>query len=137
MHGLSKTGAALAALGVIMATGPAAAHHSTAMYDKSNLKQLFGTVKAVQWSNPHVIVEFVADPKDDPEGRTWRIEASSPGVMSRAGWSKRTLNPGDHVTFFVAPMRNGQSGGEMRRVTLADGRTLNWSFRSGEKVGIE
>jgi hypothetical protein len=124
-------------LGVLFAAAPAMSHHSTAMYDKANPRSVAGVVKAINWSNPHITVDFVADAKDDPAQRTWRVEASSPGVMTRAGWSKRSLNPGDKATFQVAPLRNGQPGGEMRQVTLADGKTLTWSFRAGEKIGLE
>jgi hypothetical protein len=138
MNGHLKLAAAVAVqCGVVFAAAPALSHHSTAMYDKNNLREVAGTVKSVQWSNPHITVDFVADAKDDPGQRTWRVEASSPGVMTRAGWSKRSLNPGDKVVVQVAPLRNGQPGGEMRRVTMADGRQLTWSFRSGEKIGIE
>jgi hypothetical protein len=137
MNRYVKLAAGAALLGAALVAAPAMSHHSTAMYDKVNHKHLQGTVKAMNWANPHVTVDFVADAKDDPAQRTWRVEASSPGVMTRAGWSKRSLNPGDKVMFEVAPLRNGGPGGEMRRVTLADGKVLTWSFRAGEKVGLE
>jgi hypothetical protein len=131
-----RIGSSLAAVG-LAAAAPACAHHSTAMYDRTGLKSVSGTVKAFLWQNPHVVLDFVADAKDDPARRTWSVEASSPGVMMRAGWSKRILNPGDKVVVEIFPLRNGLAGGEMRRVALANGQVLVWSFRAGEKVGLE
>ena len=39
---------------------PALAHHSTAMYDYKNTKMLSGTVKAFQWTNPHMFIKVMA-----------------------------------------------------------------------------
>lgn len=122
--------------GVLLAATPTFSHHSTAMYDKANPRKIAGTVKALRWTNPHITLDFVADAKDDPEQRTWTVEASSPGVMGRSGWTKRSLNPGDKVIVEVAALRDGKPGGEMRSVTLANGEVLKWSFRAGEQVGI-
>src|SRR6266478_2373021 len=80
--------------------GVAAAHHSNAAYDLDHPQTMEGTVKAVNWTNPHI--SFVIEKKDVKSGEppsTWVFEVSSPGVLTRSGWTKRSLQPGDHAVF--------------------------------------
>jgi hypothetical protein len=137
-----KSGPKAVALGSLcavlaLAATPATPHHSTAMYDKVNLITLDATIKEMQWRNPHVTIDFVNDPAPGQPQRTWTTEVSSPGVMTRAGWTKRSLNPGDKVKVEVAPLRDGRPGGEARKVTVvATGQVLTWSFRAGEASNL-
>ena len=108
------------------ATG-ASAHHSGSMFDASKTETVQGTVRAFNWTNPHVNVEVMAEPEAGKAPQLWTLEASSPGVMGRSGWSKRTLNPGDKVTVTFSPLRDGGLGGSLRRVQLPDGKVLTWS----------
>ena len=52
------------ALAAAMAAGPAAAHHSFAIYEKTKVVTLKGTVKTFQWTNPHVVVWLLVKPAD-------------------------------------------------------------------------
>jgi hypothetical protein len=108
--------------------GMAAAHHSNAAYDLEHPKTVEGTVKAVNWTNPHITFVVDTDAKDaDPAG-TWVFEVSSPGVLTRSGWTKRSLQPGDHATFRYAPLRDGSSSGFLLKVTMASGQELSYSL---------
>jgi hypothetical protein len=122
-----KLRSALIAAGMALAASPALAHHSAAMYDMSKLDTLTGTVRAFYWTNPHVNVDFVADAEGGQPPQEWTLEASSPGVLVRSGWSKRSLNPGDKVKVQFHPLRDGGLGGDIRTVVTADGKTLTWS----------
>jgi D-serine deaminase-like pyridoxal phosphate-dependent protein len=117
-----KRSAFLCALAVAALTmgAPARAHHSFAMYDASKPLVLSATVKEFQWSNPHVILWLTADPKPgQKEGDTWIIELStSTGPLSRIGWSKRSLEPGDRVLVEINPLRSGELGGQFRKLTI-------------------
>src|ERR1700761_9551121 len=73
------------------------AHHSGSMFDPSKTETVQGVVRAFNWTNPHVNVEVVADPDAGKAQQLWTLEASSPGVMGRSGWTKRSLNPGARV----------------------------------------
>jgi hypothetical protein len=42
----------------------------------------------------------------------------------RAGWKFSTLKKGDKVTALVSPLRNGEPGCLLNRITLSDGRVL-------------
>ena len=115
-----------AALLIAACATPAFAHHSGSMFDPSKSETVTGTVKAFNWTNPHVTLEVVTDQGPLPIG-TWVLEASSPGVMVRSGWDKRSLNAGDKVTVTISPLRSGAMGGSMRKVVTADGKVLTFS----------
>jgi hypothetical protein len=107
---------------------PALAHHSAAMYDFQRDQTVSGVVKEVYWVNPHISFDLLADPKPGAAPIKWTVAGSSPGVMSRSGWSKRSLQPGDHIQVEFAPLRDGTPGGALRKVVLPDGKVLTWSL---------
>jgi len=113
--------------------GVAAAHHSGAAYDIEHPKTMEGTVKTVNWTNPHITFVIESDAKDGEPPRTWVFEVSSPGVLTRSGWTKRSLQPGDHAVFFYAPLRDGNPGGFLLKVTLADGQVLSFSLQPADQ----
>ena len=115
------------ALALAAAAGAAQAHHSGSMFDPTRSLTLQGTIRAFNWTNPHVNVEVMAEPEAGKAPRLWTLEASSPGVMGRSGWTKRSLNPGDRVTVTFSPLRDGGLGGSLRQVKLPDGKVLTWS----------
>lgn len=104
-------------------TAPLAAHHSFAMFDTAKPVTLEGVVTSFEWTNPHAYIEV-----DVPDGkggqRHWTIELGSTSILMRAGWKFNTLKKGDKVTAVVNPLRNGEPGSLLSRVTLADGRVL-------------
>lgn len=113
--------------------GTAAAHHSGAAYDIEHIQTLQGTVKQVNWTNPHISFVIEADAKDGKPAETWVFEVSSPGVLSRSGWTKRSLQVGDHATFNFAPLRDGRPGGLLRKVTLQSGQELTYTLQPEEQ----
>lgn len=121
--------AALAALPLLAAPGLGAAHHSFAMYDQAHPLVLRGEIQAVQWTNPHVVVRFIGAKASGGEIQPWVLELTSPGNLTRIGWSRRSLKPGDKVELEISPLRDGQRGGALKRATLLDtGETFtaNW-----------
>lgn len=116
---------------IMLASGSATvahAHHSNAAYDSDHLQSMSGTVKTVNWSNPHITFVVEKDAKDGEAASTWVFEVSSPGVLSRSGWTKRSLQPGDHAVFRYAPLRNNSPGGYLLKVTLPAGQDLSYSL---------
>jgi Family of unknown function (DUF6152) len=109
-------------------TGMAAAHHSNAAYDLDHPKTMEGTVKTVNWTNPHITFVIDADAKNGETAASWVFEVSSPGVLTRSGWTKRSLQPGDHAVFYYAPLRDGTPGGFLMKVTLPSGQELSYSL---------
>jgi hypothetical protein len=114
----------VAVCGVLAAAvPPLAAHHSFAMFDTANPITLNGVVTDFQWTNPHVYIELdVAGSAN--AARHWTIELGSPSILMRGGWKFNTLKKGDKVSALVSPLRSGEPGSLLTRITLADGRVL-------------
>ena len=113
--------------------GSAAAHHSNAAYDLEHPQTMEGTVKTVNWTNPHITFVIEKDVKNGEPASTWVFEVSSPGVLTRSGWTKRSLQPGDHAVFRYAPLRDGNPGGFLLKVTLPSGQELTYSLMPAEQ----
>lgn len=113
--------------------GIAAAHHSNAAYDLEHPQTMEGTVKTVNWTNPHISFVIESDAKNGKPARTWVFEVSSPGVLTRSGWTKRSLQPGDHAVFRYAPLRDGNAGGFLLKVTLPSGQELSYTLTPAEQ----
>jgi len=128
MIGMSPRIAFLAASLILGFGGIAAAHHSNAAYDLDHPQTMEGTVKTVNWTNPHITFVIDADAKNGEAASSWVFEVSSPGVLTRSGWTKRSLQPGDHAVFRYAPLRDGTPGGFLLKVTLPSGQELSYSL---------
>ena len=113
--------AALSAAPLI--TGPAAAHHSFAMFDNTRSITLQGKVTLFQWTNPHAYLEVDAE-QTGGGTKHYTLEMTSINMMSRGGWTSRTVKAGDEVTVYVAPLRDGKPGGLVLEVVLPDGRHM-------------
>jgi len=110
-------------LSVAGAVGPAAAHHSFAMFDQTKILQVNGaTVKQFQWTNPHSFV--VVDVKDANGVTSYTLECNSTNLMTHAGWKYSSLKAGDKVDFFYYPLRDGRPGGMLKTIKLPNGTTL-------------
>lgn len=98
------------AAGLLSVSAPVFAHHGNAQYDMDHSKTMTATVTGFIWSNPHCILSF--DAKDDNGAvKHWSVQVHNPILLTRAGWTSKTLKPGDEVqvTFHVA--KNGSGSG--------------------------
>ncbi|PNG24392.1 hypothetical protein CR492_19085 [Methylocella silvestris] len=113
----------LATAGLMLSATQAFAHHSTANYDYTQNVELIGTVKELQWTNPHSFLQVLV-----PDGKggavEWSVETGSPSLDVRLGWSRDMFKPGDTVKVILAPMRSGGPNGTLKSVTLPDGKVL-------------
>jgi len=108
--------AALAALGLAL---PAVAHHSAVQFDFTKNVKYTGVVKEFAAINPHM--RLVIDVKDDKGVHEVKFEGHSTNNMYRAGYRKGMVKAGDTVTVSAAPLRNGELGGYVIGVSMADG----------------
>jgi hypothetical protein len=99
------------------------AHHSFAMFDNKAEKTLTGTVKELQWTNPHIWVQVLV--KDPATGKDveWSIEGGSPNNLARRGWSRNVMKAGDQIVIVIHPLKNGDTGGSLVKVTV-NGQTI-------------
>jgi hypothetical protein len=91
-------------------SGLAVAHHSFAAFDVTTQKEITGTVKKFDYTNPHTWVWLDA-PNDHGGVDTWGFEGMSPNYLGRRGWTRTTLQPGDKLTVTYRPMKDGEKGG--------------------------
>ncbi len=132
-----KSIAAAAVLGLAILPTVALAHHSFAMFDFTKTTTLKGTVKDFQWTNPHVTLWVVGAPSAGGASDLWTAELTSPGNLTRLGWSKRSLKAGDRVVLDINPLRDGRHGGAFRKVTNTDtGQVLMSNLRDQERPGL-
>ena len=112
---------------IACAGGPLFAHHSFSMFDMEKNVTYTGVVVEYLWNNPHV--HFTIDIKPGPGidqatvGR-WDVEGGSTNIMTRQGWTRATLKPGDPITLVGHPMRDGSKGISLFYMTRPDGKRL-------------
>lgn len=112
------------AITALSLSGAAIAHHSFAMFDRTKEVELKGaTVASWEWTNPHVWL-FVTAPGNRGVVLKYSIEGGSTGILRRQGWAKNSLKPGDKVTVYLAPLKNGELGGSLLGVKLPNGKML-------------
>src|SRR4029453_16528923 len=93
----SECAAAVFAAGLmlILRATPLSAHHAfAAEFDASKpVKFERATVTRMEWVNPHVWIHVDA-PAADRSVEKWAIEAGTPNVLFRRGFTKADLLPG-------------------------------------------
>ena len=95
---------------LLLVSSPVSAHHGTSGYDMEKVITLNGTVTNFNWSNPHCLVRIdVKDSKGDV--KDWVVELAAPTLMTRNGWTKDSLKPGDEVVAETHPAKNGATTG--------------------------
>ncbi len=101
----------------------AQAHHSNSAFYVTKVITIKGVVKEFKWSNPHVWVILTVD---DGKGNKvdWKVEGRPPGILSRAGWTPKVLQPGETVTIDLSPAKDDSASGLIARVTKEDGTIL-------------
>ena len=123
MRSVSRT--AMALIGSLAIGQHAAAHHSfAAQYDATKPVTLTGTVKKVDWTNPHA--SFFIDVKDEGGAVTsWRLELGSPNMLIRYKFTRDTITVGETVTVLGFLARDNSHLANAKTIEFADGRVLS------------
>ena len=127
----------LIVVGLALAAGKTAAHHSfAAEFDRNKPVTLTGTVTKVEWTNPHVW--FYINVKDENTGKVtnWGAEMGPPHGLQRSGWRRETLKIGEVVTVAGSLAKNGSNRVNASRVTMKStggrpGETLDANSSAG------
>jgi hypothetical protein len=101
-----------------------AAHHSFAVFDHTQSVTVTGTVTKFQWTNPHGFLE-IDYAGADGKAKHYTLELTSINMLTRAGWTSRSVKAGEKVIAVAAPLLSGEPGGLLLEVRLADGRKLD------------
>ena len=101
----------------------AGAHHSFAMFDRSQTQTIAGTVKEFDLINPHGWLRVLV-PNASGVQSEWSLELGGAGQLERFGWTQDAVHAGDKVTVQLHPLRDGSYGGQLVSVTLPNGKVL-------------
>lgn len=110
--------------GLFMVSSPALAHHSTAEYDMSQVTVVKGSVTQFEWTNPHAYIHV--ESKDD-KGKVekWAGELGSLGMLSRVNWNRDSVKPGDQITMYGNPAKDGKTMMHITKIVYANGQELS------------
>lgn len=114
----------------VLATVPAAAHHSFAAYDMSKTASLSCTIKEFRWGAPHSSVVVIYKDKAGKPAQM-SIISGSPLMFSKQGFKPRDFKSGDAIKLAYHPNVNGTPGGALASLTMKDGRTYSDTEASG------
>jgi hypothetical protein len=136
---VKKLAGLLSLLTLLHSGGAVFAHHGNSAYDETVRIPIKGIVTEFVWVNPHS--QIYVDVKDS-SGKVvhWGVETNSPGLLTRAGWTRRSIKAGDQVTIILCPAKNGQpvayagSGDPGTKVIFADGHELDFTDKTVDKT---
>jgi hypothetical protein len=106
------------------AAASVSAHHAfAAEFDAKKPVNFKGTVTKMEWINPHTWLH-VDVKKTDGTVENWAIEAGTPNVLFRRGFTKESLLPGTEVVIEGYQAKDGSHRANGRNLTLPDGKML-------------
>jgi len=117
---------AVAGLGLILvgAGVSVSAHHAfAAEFDANKPVNFKGTVTKMEWTNPHTWLH-VDVKKPDGTAENWAIEAGTPNVLFRRGFTKESLLPGTEIVIDGYQAKDGSKRANGRNLTLPNGKML-------------
>ena len=116
---------AAAVLMAAMAGVTVSAHHSFgAEFDAKKPVKLRGTVKKMEWINPHSWIHI--DVKDPVTGKVerWLVEGGAPNALIRRGWNKKSLTEGTAIIVEGYRAKDGTNRANGRDIVFPDGKKL-------------
>lgn len=109
---------------VWLAAPSALAHHPFSdEFDRSQTVTLNGTLTRIDWQNPHV---YASVDVKDPEGNVvnWKVEMGSTAALTKEGWTRTSLKPGDPVTIQAWRAKNTPTLANAESFTLPNGNKM-------------
>ena len=109
------------ALGGLLAVGvELQAHHAVAgVYDLNKEIVLEGTLTKLNFVNPHANL-LLAVPNTDGSSTEWVLTTASIQTLTRQGFNRNSIKPGEALKITALPARNGNPAGFIRRLELSD-----------------
>jgi hypothetical protein len=100
------------------------AHHGFGLFDRTKDAVFTGTIKSIDFVNPHSYLYLEADTE---EGGTiaMRCEMRAATLMRRSGWSKEMFIPGARATIHGFRHRQDPGSCYLEEITIGDAEQLN------------
>ena len=115
------------ALGFLLVSGPVPAHHGRGAFDMEKVTVVKGTVTKYEFINPHSLI-YLDVIGDKGSVEHWIAETNSNNHLSRGGYDKNSLKPGDQVVVTGHRAKNGANSLELQcqecSVTDLQGKVL-------------
>ena len=102
------------------------AHHGWQEFHEGQEISLTGVVTDFHFVNPHCVIEFEVGTDNRV---SWQAEFSSPGPMTRKGWTAATLQPGDKIVIKGHPGKDGVHAVHLTLIKLPDGHEFKINDR--------
>jgi hypothetical protein len=112
------------AVGLLIVSGPVAAHHSSAVFDPNKRVTVTGIITEWFWANPHCLLSFDVKGADGQIVK-WVAETQAPPNMIPYGWSRQSFKPGEEVAITMEHARSGKPVGRLLWAQWPDGRRLS------------
>ena len=117
--------------GLLLAGIPALAHHSVAAeYDFDKPVEFTGTLKQMEWINPHAMLHLeVTNP--DKSKTVWIFQTTGAGALRQKGLARASqggLAVGETYTISGFAARNGKPQGFIKTLKMPDGRLITMWF---------
>ena len=121
----------LAFAGMLLAAVPVAAHHAiAAQYDMDKAGEWTGTLKKMEFINPHSMLHLEVT---NPDGTKvdWVFQTTNAGTLRNRGLARSgpgSLEAGAKYTVKGYAARNGNPMGFLRTLVFPDGREMVFWF---------
>jgi Family of unknown function (DUF6152) len=111
-------------VGLLTSAIPLLAHHAiSAEFDTTKPIKFEGTVKSVDWMNPHIYVNIEA--VENGKSVLYSVEGGPPNALFRQGWRPDSLKVGDKVQVSGVRAKKTESNRiGQAQITMPDGRVF-------------
>lgn len=106
--------------GLLMSASLQAHHGYSLNYETEETGTIEGVVQEVFWANPHVHY-YLTVTHEDGSTQTWDVETHNLRILQRHGWSRETIQAGDHVAVTGYLGKDGKPRIAGRKFVLEDG----------------
>jgi uncharacterized protein DUF6152 len=117
--------------GLLLAGIPAAAHHSVAAeYDFDKPVEFTGTLKQMEWINPHAMLHLEVTSPDNSK-TVWIFQTTGAGALRQKGLARSSqggLTVGETYTISGFAAKNGKAQGFIKALKMPDGRLITMWF---------
>src|SRR5215468_3527037 len=109
-------------VGLLTSAIPLLAHHAiSAEFDTAKPIKFEGTVKSVDWMNPHIYVNI--ETMESGKSVLYSVEGGPPNALFRQGWRPDSLKVGDKVQVSGVRAKKPDSNRiGNAQITMPDGR---------------
>jgi len=128
--------ALLSIAALLVAAMPVEAHHAFgAEFDATRPVLLKGKIVEIEWVNPHTWIHV--EVTEDGKPVEWMVEAGSPNILLRRGFTKTTVAVGTDVVVEGYQSKDGSNRANGRDITLPDGKKLFLGSNNGTGAPYE